>query len=155
MNKRQFDSSIRTLVGSVVEPWGFSCAGGHGSTFYREVNHELFHFIHFELRANQQEFEVWIFPGTPRLGTDQWAGFPDAVGVPTGRAAGLNAKVGVGGGASRFPCKDQRILEGAMSRVVLPAMEAHAETYLKQFTSVADIVPVLEHQQWAKLLSNI
>ena len=152
MRARDFDNSIKRIVGPVVEPWGFGCSGGRGCTFRRQVDADLFHFIVFDIRRNGLEFEVMVFPGTPRLGPDQWASFPDFVGVPTGHAAGLNARLGVGAGASRFSCKDPTSLHAALSHAVLPALEIHARAYLARFTSVADIIPVLEHPQWAELL---
>jgi hypothetical protein len=152
MKESEFDSSIKKLAGPVVEPWGFNCEGGRGCTFRKQVEDELYHFISFDIKTNGQEFEVMVFPGTPRLGKEQWVNFPDFVGIPTGRAAGLNAKLGVGAGASRFPCKDIRLLETAMARAVLPALEMHALAYLCRFATVADIIPALDHPQWAEML---
>lgn len=152
MLEHHFDKSVRRIVEPVVAPWGFATGDGRGCTFHRKVHDELFHFIHFSQLSSGIEFEVWIFPGTPLLGSEQWARFPDFVGVPTGRAAGLNAKVGVGGGASRFPCRDSKVLDVALSRAAVPALQTHACPYLDHFQSLKDLVPVLEHPQWASLL---
>jgi hypothetical protein len=152
MLDHQFDKSVSRIVEPVVTPWGFTTGGGRGCTFHRQVRDDLFHFIHFSQRSSGLEFEVWVFPGTPLLGSEQWVRFPDFVGVPTGQAAGLNAKLGVGGGASRFPCRDSKVLEVALSRAAVPALQTHARPYLANFQSPKDLVPVLEHAQWARLL---
>lgn len=152
MRDQEFDKTIRRIVGPVVEGWGFSSEGGCGCTFRRKISDELFHFIAFDLKAQGSVFEVQVFPATPKLGTEQWASFPDFVGIPTGRTAGLNAKLGVGAGASRFPCKDARSLEFVLARVVLPALTAYAPLYLENFHTVEDIIPFLEYPQWAALL---
>ena len=102
MREREFDSSVGRIVEPVVALWGFTTGGGRGCTFHRKVHDDLFHFIQFSQRSSGVEFEVWVFPGTPLLGSEQWAGFPDFVGVPTGQAAGLNAKLGVGGEPRRL-----------------------------------------------------
>ena len=154
MREREFVCSVGRIVEPVVALWGFTTGGGRGCTFHRKVHDDLFHFIHFSQRSSGVEFEVWVFPGTPLLGSEQWAGFPDFVGVPTGQAAGLNAKLGVGGDASRFPCRDRKALDVALSRAVVPALQTHARRYLANFHSVQDLVPVLEHRQWASVLGG-
>jgi hypothetical protein len=152
MRTADFDAAIRRLVSPLVEPWGFTCSGGKGCSFRRQVAPELFHFIVFDIKKNRTEYEVQVFPATPRLGPEQWTSFPNFVGIPTGTRAGLNAKHGVGGGASRFPCKDEMVLESVLQRVVLPAIEKHAPTYLAAFCTLQDLIPVLESPQWAALL---
>jgi hypothetical protein len=152
MRESEFDSSIRRVIGPVVEQWGFTSVGGRGCTFRRQVNEDLFHFILFDIKRRGQDFEVMVFPATPRLGEAQWAGFPDFVGIPTGRAAGLNAKLGIGAGVSRFSCKSAQALDAALSRAVMPALEVHVVPYLSNFNAVKDIIPVLERSQWAELL---
>jgi len=152
MRTDEFDSSIQRLVGPIVEPWGFTSTGGKGCSFRRQVSDDLFHFIVFDIKKNRQEFEVQVFPATPKLGKDQWAGFPNFVGIPTGTEAGLNAKSGVGGGASRFSCRDAASLQTVVSRVVIPALETHVRSYFSSIQTIADIIPVLEHAHLAELL---
>lgn len=152
MLEHHFDKSVRRIVEPVVAPWGFTTGDGRCCTFHRQVQDDLFHFIHFSQRSSGIEFEVWVSPGTPLLGPEQWARFPDFVGVPTGQAAGLNAKLGVGGGASRFPCRDSKVLDVALSRAAVPALQIHARPCLANFQSLKDLVPALEHPQWASLL---
>lgn len=154
MFEHQFDKSVKCIVEPVVALWSFTTGGGRGRTFHRQVHVDLFHFIHFSQRSSGVEFEVWVFPATPLLGSEQWACFPDFVGVPTGQTAGLNAKLGVDGGASRFPCRDSKVLDVALSRAAVPALQTHARSYLANFQSLEDLVPVLGHPQWASLLAR-
>ena len=152
MKEKDFDRKIKELFEPKAESMGFCCAGGRGCTYYRKINEELFHFISFDIKRNNKEFEVHVFPGTPRLGQEQWKEFPDFIGIPTGRAAGLNAKSGIGEGASKFSCKSEQVLESVLLKIVIPALEYYANDYLSKFTTLSDIIPVLEHQQWASLL---
>ncbi len=152
MRVSEFDHSIQRLVSPFVEPWGFTSTGGKGCSFRRQAGEDLFHFIVFDLKSNGQHFEIHVFPATPRLGKEQWVSFPNFVGMPTGSRAGLNAKSGVGGGASRFPCKDAAALQTSVTRVVLPTLELHVRSYFANFRTVEDIIPVLEYPQWAELL---
>lgn len=152
MLTRDFDRNIQKLAAPVLEPMGFTSESGCGWSFRRKITDKLYHFVQFVGNARGETCEVWVFPSTPLLGPEQWQGFPDAVGVPTGHQSELNAKLGMGHGGSRFPCRDKTSLVTAFGVAVRPALEAHVQPYLAQFTSVASIVPHLEHPQWAALL---
>lgn len=154
MLTNDFDRSIQKLAAPVLEPMGFTSEGSRGSTFRRQLSDLLYHFVQFEPNKRGETFEVWVFPGTPLLGSDQWKGFPDYVGIPTGRRSALNAQLGVGSGGSRFPCRDKARLVAAFETAVRPALETHVQPYLANFTSVSSIVPHLEHPQWAALLDG-
>lgn len=154
MRSRDFDSYIQALAAPILEPMGFTSEGGRGCTFRRKLTDELYHFVQFEQNKKGDLFEVWVFPGTMLLGPEQWKDFPDFVGVPTGRLAALNGKLGVGHGGSRFPCRDKPRLVAAFGAAVRPALETHAEPYLAQFATVTSIIPHLEHPQWAALLDR-
>ncbi len=133
---------------------GFTSEDGRGCTFRRKLMDELYQFVHFERNKRGEMFKVWVFPGTMLLGPEQWKGFPDFVGVPTGRNAALNAKLGVGHKGSSFPCRDKAGLEAAFAAAVRPALEAHVEPYLAQFATVKSIIPHLDHPGWAMLLDG-
>ena len=154
MLNRDFDRYIQALAAPVLEPMGFTSEGGRGCTFRRKLADDLYHFVQFESNKKGETFEVLVFPGTTLLGPEQWRDFPDFVGVPTGKLAALNAKLGVGRGGSRFPCRDKASLVVAFAAAVRPALERHIEPYLAQFGTVTSIIPHLEHPHWAALLDG-
>lgn len=152
MNERQIIASINQLVGPLLKAHGFSNIGSSKGTWYRNVCNELSHFVMFDIFQHKKAFDIKVFPSTSRFGNTYWEDFPNKVGIPSGSKAGLNAKLGVGHGASIFGCVNEVALTAAIQSAVLPALENFAIPYLSQFQAVGDIEPILEHPQWAALL---
>jgi hypothetical protein len=153
MRDREKYAAIRGLVDPLLSEHGFSAEGSVRATYYQIVNDDLCHFIMFNLIGRSRtQFDVYVFPSSRRFGDAMWARFPDSVGIISGRKAGLNAKLGVGHGASRFSCVTVSAITSAVTIAVLPALEQFAFSYLAQFKQLNDLVPILEYPQWASLI---
>lgn len=152
MNQRQAFTLINQLVSPFLLKEGFSVEGSTGATWFKKINEELYWFVAFDLFVGKKAFDIKVFPGTPLLGADQWKDFPNQVGVPSGAGAELNAKLGVGHGGSTFSYANEAALKASVASAVLPALESYAIPYLSDFKTAKDIVPILEHPQWASLL---
>jgi hypothetical protein len=153
MNQRQAFTLINQLVSPFLREVGFSVEGSKGATWFKRINDDLYWFVAFDLFAGRKVFDIKVFPGSPSFGADQWKDFPNQVGVPSGGGAGLNAKLGVGHGASKFSYANEVALKAAVLSAVLPALESYAIPYLSSFKTAKDILPILEHPQWAALLT--
>jgi len=123
------------------------------STYFKRISDELCLFIHFEISRDRSSYTVWVYPSSPKLNPPELSRFPEQHGNPLGSKSFLNAKLGVGHGASTFSCGTKDLLKMTLSRHVLPAIERHAVTFLDQFKSLPDLVPFLEYPQWASALS--
>ena len=147
-------AAIRRLVDPTLAKHGFTTEGSKRATYFRRVDEDLSHFIMFDLFAYRTVFDVKVFPSSRRLFPETWVGLADSVGIPSGNKSGLNAKLGVGHGGSEFSYRSTQALEAGVRNAVLPALEFHALPYLDQFRCVEDIVPILEHPQWAARLRD-
>ena len=150
MKDREIYDTLRRMLGPLLISHGFTSEGSRQATFHRRVSDELFHAISCDLFAHRKAFDVIVCPCSPRFGS--WENFPDGLLVVSGSRGRLNVTAGVGSGASRFSCASPGALESSITKALLPALAEFALPYLEQFQALRDIVPVLEHAQWASLL---
>ena len=150
MNIQQIYKNIRDIADPILIQHGFTSSG---ATYHKRISDELYHFILFVVSKDRTTYTIWAYPSTPRLNPPEWTNFPEQNGNPLGYKAFLNAKSGIGNGASRFSCRTKEALVESLSNHALPAVEQHAITFLEQFQTLLDIVPFLECSEWAKELS--
>ena len=151
MNIQQVYKSIQELADPVLERYGYSSMG---PTYVKKVSDGLYVFIHFEVSRDKTTYTVWAYPSSPKLNTTDQQDFPAKHGNPLGNKSFLNAKLGVGKGASSFSCKTKNILQKTLSEHALPAIEQHAIPFLQQFHALPDILPFLENSQWASFITS-
>ena len=150
MNIQQIYKNIRDIADPILSQYGFTTIG---ATYHKRISDELYHFIEFVVSKDRTTYTIWVYPSSPRLNPPEWTNFPEQKGNPLGYKAFLNAKLGIGNGASRFSCRTKEALVESLSNHALLAVELHAITFLEQFQTLPDIVPLLEYAEWANELS--
>lgn len=151
MNIQQVHKSIQDLADPILERYGYSSMG---PTYVKKVSDALYVFIHFEVSRDRATYTIWAYPSTPKLNPPDQPDFPAQHGNPLGNKSFLNAKLGVGNGASSFSCKTEEVLQMTLSKYALPAIEKHAIPFLEKFHELPDLLPFLEHPQWASAITS-
>ena len=142
---KQFDALVRSHLGGLLSPHGFSSEGSRHCTFWRKTNHEIFHFVMADPLRHSPTYDIKIFASSPLIDQDFKAHFPDSLGIPSDTFCHLNVKLGVTHKASSFPRSDEKSFLAGFENAVRPAILNHALPYLDAVSSVESLLSLVRH----------
>lgn len=145
MSPKKFDALVIRHFGEVLSQYGFSTDGSKFSTFWRELEGKVFHFILADPRRYAATYDVKVFFSSPYIDTQFHSNFPDGLGFPTDTFCELKARVGITHPGSRFPCKDEVAFIKGFELAVRPALLEVAIPYLDQITTVDQMLALARH----------
>src|SRR5262249_20383236 len=143
LSSKQFLRLARRAFGDVLEPAGFSCDASKFCTFYRRVAEDVYHFIRPVRSFRLPQYDLWVFPHSPKLERRFLEKFPEELGPPTDVWCKLDPTEGVGLSQAWYWCRtEQGFLRDFRERVG-PAMTKHALPFLDRIRCYEDMVPLI------------
>jgi hypothetical protein len=137
------DVVIRRTLAEVLEPVGFSWAGSKIGTFHRQAGADIWHLIRPVRRVGLPQYEVQVFPHSPRIEPRFQELFPDDLSPPTDAWHKLHPTEGVGLSQEWYGCRTEEILLRDFAERVKPALLAHALPYLDRIATYEDLRPLI------------
>ena len=140
LTARQFSKLARQNFSKVLGPRGFSCEASKHCTFYRQVSDDVWHFVFPDRSRRLPQYDVRVFPLSPRLISDFDERFPDGVDVPPALNAYLHSKTGIKPFDQEwFWCRTENGFLRDFNSKVRPTIEKHLDAYLDRFQTLADL----------------
>jgi hypothetical protein len=142
---KQFDALIRSHLGALLAPHGFSSEGSRHCTFWRKTDNEIFHFVMPDPLRHSPTYDIKVFASSPLIDRAFKDHFPDSLGIPSDTVCRLNVKLGVTHKASSFPRVDERSFLAGFENAVRPAILNHALPYLDAVSSVESLLSLVRN----------
>lgn len=150
MSSKKFDALVSRYFGEVLAEHGFTTKGSKHSTFWRELDGDVFHFILADPMRSFQVYDIKVFFSSPHIDPQFAANFPDSLGIPTDTWCELKAGSGVTHGGSRFPCKDEATFVKGFEHAVKRALLEIAVPYLDQVKTVDQMLALARHPAFGR-----
>lgn len=150
MSPKKFDALVIKHFGGLLAEYGFSAAGSKLSTFWRQIENDVYHFILADPMRYSDTYSVKVFYSSPKIDPEFTARFPDSLGIPTDVYCELRPKVGIAQGGAKFPCKDESTFVRGFECAVRPALIELAIPYLDQIRTVEQMLNLARHPYFRK-----
>ena len=148
MAAKQFYQLARQAFGEALEPLGFSAADSTACTFYRQVAGDIWHIIRPVRSFRLPQYDVWVFPHSPRLDPAFQEAYPDELSPPTDAWCKLHPTEGVGLSQEWYWCRSEDGMLRDFAERVKPALLAHAIPFLDRVSSYDDLLPLIRSRYY-------
>lgn len=143
LSAKQFYRVACQAFGEVLEPAGFTSAASKVCTFYRQHGAEIWHFVRPVRSFRLPQYDLWVFPHSPRIETQFQEQFPDELSPPTDVWCNLHSTQGVGLSQEWYWCRTAEGMLRDFAERVKPALLNHALPYLDRICTCDDLLPLI------------
>jgi len=144
LSAKQFYRIACRAFGEVLEPAGFTSADSKVCTFYRQKGREIRPVRSFRL----PQYELWLFPHSPRIEPQFQEKFPDGLSPPTDVWCKLHPTEGVGLSQEWYWCRTEEGMLRDFAERVAPALVNYALPYLDRICSCEDLLPLIRSRYY-------
>lgn len=145
---KQFYRIAARLFGEVLEQAGFTKAGSKTCTFHRQHGAEIWHFVRPVRSFRLPQYDLWIFPHSPRIEPQFQEMWPDDLSPPTDAWCKLHPTEGVGITQEWYWCRTEEGMERDFADRVRPALLKHGLPYLDRIRLYEDLVPLIRSRYY-------
>jgi len=143
LSSKQFYRIACRVFGEVLEPAGFTAEASKRCTFYRQIGPEIWHVVKPRRSFRLPQYNVWVFPHSPRIEPQFQEKFPDDLSPPTDVYCELHPTQGVGLSQEWYWCRTEEGLLRDFKGRVKPALLSHALPYLDRICTYANLLPLI------------
>jgi hypothetical protein len=147
LSAKQFYKVACRAFGEVLEPAGFTSEDSKICTFYRQSGPDIWHLIRPVRSFRFPQYDIWVFPHSPRIEPQFQEKFPDDLSPPTDAWCKLHPTKGVGP-QEWYWCRTEDGMLRDFAERVKPAMLRHALSYLDQIGAYEDLLPLIRSRHY-------
>lgn len=155
LSAKQFLRIAKKAFGEALEPYGFTSQESKNCTFYKKINEEIHHLIRPVCSSRLPQYNIWVFPHSPKIETNFVALFPDKLSPPTDCWCNLHSTEGIGPSQDCFWCRTEEGFLRNFSEKVQPNLVKHALPYLERIKTVQDLVPLIRSRYYQMQASKL
>jgi hypothetical protein len=148
LSTKQFYRIASRAFGDVLEPAGFTNVASKTCTFYRQKGTDIWHVIRPVRSFRLPQYDLWVFPHSPRIEPQFQEKLPDDLSPPTDVWCKLHPTEGVGLSQEWYWCRTEEGLLRDFANRVKPALLRHALPFLDRICTYEDLLPLIRSRYY-------
>jgi hypothetical protein len=155
ISSKQFYGIASQAFAEILERERFGSTESKCCSFYRQVAEDIWHIIKPVRSVRLPQYNVWVFPHSPRIEPRFHELFPDELPPPNDSWCYLHSTEGVSLSQEWYSCRTETGFSRDFAARVRPALLAHALPFLDRVRCWTDLVPLIRSRYYIERIGSV